>query len=279
MVETAGTAERKFLQGIYGRAASRYADNTCPFFPFFGRRCAELADVRPGMTVLDVACGRGAALLPAVDQVGSDGFGVGVDFALPMLTLTSAPVAARASASFAVAAMDAERLAFRDGIFDRVLCSQAIPFFPSPRGMLREANRVLRQGGRLAVSVRDRPDEGWSWLDDMFREYVTIPPPVLGHRFTTDDWAAELGDLVEEAGFRVHRIQREEVVWRFRHPDEYWAFAWGGGLRAWLEAMDEDMLPAFLEDASARMKASSTREGMVMTFGGILAVAESRTPG
>jgi len=58
---------------VFDRAAATY-DRVGPrFFSHFGRRLTELAELAPGMRVLDVAAGRGAVLFPAAEKVGAAG--------------------------------------------------------------------------------------------------------------------------------------------------------------------------------------------------------------
>jgi ubiquinone/menaquinone biosynthesis C-methylase UbiE len=47
------------VAAVFDRAAEVY-DTAIPFFARFGKRLVELADVRPGESVLDLASGRGA---------------------------------------------------------------------------------------------------------------------------------------------------------------------------------------------------------------------------
>ena len=43
------------------------------FFSYFGKRLVDLADVKKGSTILDVATGRGAVLFPVVEKTGTEG--------------------------------------------------------------------------------------------------------------------------------------------------------------------------------------------------------------
>lgn len=69
--------------GLFGRVAASY--DQAGFLHQIARRLVAHAGVCPGMRVLDVACGTGAALLEAARRTGPDGFTVGVDLAEPMV--------------------------------------------------------------------------------------------------------------------------------------------------------------------------------------------------
>src|SRR5713226_2953460 len=81
-------------------------------------RVIELADARPGMHVLDLACGPGNLSRRLAALVAPDGEVVGVDLAPGMVEI--ARKAAIPNARFEV--MDIEALAFLDGSFDAAVC-------------------------------------------------------------------------------------------------------------------------------------------------------------
>lgn len=63
------TDEAHAIAAVFGRAAAAY-DSVIPFFARFGERLVERAGIQPGDRVLDVGCGRGAALFPAAERTG-----------------------------------------------------------------------------------------------------------------------------------------------------------------------------------------------------------------
>lgn len=113
-------------------------------------RVAEAARLRPGQRVLDVACGTGVLAREALARTAPGGAVAGLDPNAGMLAV------ARALAP----AVDwrqgvAESLPFPDGWFDAVVSQFGLMFFDDRAQALREMQRVLRPGGRLAVAVWD----------------------------------------------------------------------------------------------------------------------------
>ncbi len=100
------TKER--IAGVFSRAAPTYDQIGPQFFSYFGRRLVELAHIPGGAAVLDVACGRGAALLAAAEQAGRGGRVVGVDIASGMVSRTSAEIKRIGLQNVEVFEMDAE---------------------------------------------------------------------------------------------------------------------------------------------------------------------------
>jgi ubiquinone/menaquinone biosynthesis C-methylase UbiE len=129
-------------------AAGDYAA-FAPVIAEVGERLVARLGVRPGDTVLDVACGTGNVAVPAALAGGQV---TGVD-----ITPEHFP-AARARATAAGVAVnwvegDAEALPFEDGAFDVVLSAFGCMLAPNHEVAAAELARVLRPGGRLGVTA------------------------------------------------------------------------------------------------------------------------------
>jgi len=107
--------------------------------------------LRTGELILDVACGTGVVARLAATKVGPPGQVTGLDLNAGMLAVArslpneGAPISWREGS-----ALD---MPFPSGHFDVVFCQQGLQFFPDQPGALRELHRVLREGGRAALSV------------------------------------------------------------------------------------------------------------------------------
>jgi arsenite methyltransferase len=115
------------------------------------RRALELIEVGAGDRLLDVASGTGASALFAARELGCSA--IGLEYGAPAVDAANA--AARAQALDPVVEFrrgDAEALPFDDAEFDAVLCECSLCLFTDKRRAIEEIRRVLRPGGRLAVS-------------------------------------------------------------------------------------------------------------------------------
>ena len=123
------------------------------FVPAIGAPLAqdlvELAALRPGERVVDVACGTGVVTRLAAERVG-DAAVAGVDVNPGMLE-----VARTAAQDTAIEwhEASADALPLGDARFDVALCQMGLQFFPDRLAALRELRRVLRPGGRAVLNV------------------------------------------------------------------------------------------------------------------------------
>lgn len=112
----------------------------------------ELAAVKAGERVLDLACGTGAVARVAAERAGSSGRVTGLDLNVGMVAVArSLPAPAGARVTWIEAS--ALSTGLPDASFDAVLCQQGLQFFPDKPAAMREARRVLAPGGRIAMSV------------------------------------------------------------------------------------------------------------------------------
>lgn len=116
----------------------------------------EAAGLAPGQLVLDVASGTGIAAEAAAEMVGPGGHITASDVAPAMIELARARLGAKPNIGFTVD--DAQQMRFPDGRFDRVICNMGVMYFPDPPRGLAEMRRVLKAGGRVAVSVNTAPE-------------------------------------------------------------------------------------------------------------------------
>ena len=108
------------------------------------------AQLREGEEVLDVACGTGVVARLAASKV-APGHVTGLDLNAGMLDVARGISNERASVSWMEgSALD---LPFPSGHFDIVLCQLGLQFFPDQPRALREMRRVVRERGRIALSV------------------------------------------------------------------------------------------------------------------------------
>ena len=205
-----------------------------------------LKALRPesGHTILELAAGTGETGFAAGRAIGPDGRVISTDFAPEMVA-----AARRASARLGLAnvehrEMDAERMDLDDESVDGVLCRWGYMLMADPATALAETRRVLREGGRLSLSVWGAAERNpWPSLPaKALMEHTGAPPanPTDPGIFAMAD-PERVRSLAQDAGFAEPRLDEVEVCWRFEDFDAYWRYVTelAGGIAMVLQAMPE----------------------------------------
>jgi SAM-dependent methyltransferase len=114
-------------------------------------RLVGLAGVEDGLAILDAGCGFGGTIA-SLDAAATGLRLVGLNIDARQLSVAAASVSPRPGNAITWVEADACALPFEAASFDRVLAIECIFHFASRRRFLAEAARVLRAGGKLALS-------------------------------------------------------------------------------------------------------------------------------
>lgn len=170
-----------------------------------------LAGMREGERVLDLGSGSGTDLFIAALKSGKSGQVVGVDMTAAQLDKAEDLKKRGGFENVSLVKSYIEELPFENESFDIVISNGVINLSPTKEKVFREIARVLKQGGRLAISdiVTSR------LLSERIKSSAELWAACIGGAIPQEDYLA----LMEHTGLRVRTVQ-ENAKYKFLTHDE-----------------------------------------------------------
>jgi arsenite methyltransferase len=177
-----------------------------------------VADLHEGETVLDLGSGAGADVLISAKRVGPTGRAIGLDMTDEMLALARANAAEAGATNVEFVKGHIEDIPLEDNTVDVVISNCVINLSADKPQVLQEAARVLKPGGRFAVSdVIADPDMDDATRADMQQWTGCVAGALTEREFTDALTAAGLTAIEIRPTHRVHAHAASAIV-RARKP-------------------------------------------------------------
>jgi ubiquinone/menaquinone biosynthesis C-methylase UbiE len=183
----------------------------------------ELAEVRTGNRVLDVAAGTGDQTVMAAQRVGPTGCVLATDISASMLKLAADAAQEAGFTNVETRVMDAENIDLDADSFDAVICQLGLFLFSNAANVLRGMRRVVRPGGKVAALVfstaEKNPYQGITL--SVAHRFGSAPLPLfsLGETDVLENTFRESGLLnitVRAVNFSRHFSSTAEMIRRLK---------------------------------------------------------------
>ena len=222
----------------------------------------ENVRVDKGDVILDLAGGPGENGFLAAQRVGPPGKVIETDFAPQMVETARRRAAELGLENLEARVLDAERMDLADDSVDGIICRWGFMLMLDPQSALNECRRVLKDGGRLALSVWGGPEKN-PWLT-----VTGMTVKQLGHQPSSDPFGPggmfsmsdhdTIRSMLSDAGFTDITIEEMPVNWSYGSFAEAWAFM--TQVAGAIAALVKELPPGEIE------KLRSTLEHNVQTF-------------
>lgn len=173
-------------------------------FPKLAFTIIRHADLKPGMSVLDIGTGTGRLALQAAKLVGNKGSVVAVDLSAEMLTQAHFKAGMDNLTNIQFIQSDIESIELEDTAFDRILCSSAFVLLADPKNALKTWHRWLKPEGILTFDAPGEPFGINSLIAEVASEYgIELPYATIANT------VEKCRLLLESSGFEVVDISPE----------------------------------------------------------------------
>lgn len=183
-------------------------------------RLVELAQVRPGHKVLDIATGIGEPAITAARKAGRSGSVIATDQSPRMIAIARERAMEAGLQNMDFQVMDAEKINFPEKSLDSILCRWGLMFLPDIETTLRRILCSLSAEGRFAAAVWDIPQRVplISMGFGIAREMFNLPPPPPGAPTIFGLAENALEQAMEKTGFSDVHAEPLSVIFEFSSP-------------------------------------------------------------
>jgi ubiquinone/menaquinone biosynthesis C-methylase UbiE len=218
------------------------------------QRLIELAAIKTGDRILDIASGTGEPAIPMAQLVGETGFVVGTDLSDDMLIVARDKARQLNVTNIEFHRVDGETLAFEPESFDATTIRWGLMFMPEPENILSQIHGLLRNEGSIAVACWAEPERNpfFTHIMSILMKYMEVPQPSEGapgvFAFADPD---RLIQTLTQSGFRHVDIEDLEVtMFEADSGEEYWQMMEGiaGPITQLVQQMESQTRETFIRD-------------------------------
>jgi SAM-dependent methyltransferase len=227
----------------------------------------DMADIKPGARVLDVAAGAGDQTLDIAERVGPDGYVLATDFSPAILQLAKVNAARAGYGNVETRVADGEALQADEAAFDAAVCRLSLMFFPDPLQGLREMYRTLKPGGRVCTMVFSRPEANRcvTTLMSVAFKHAGVPPrdPYQPGGLLSLGKPGLMDELFRAAGFKEVATTKMDAPFKLPSARHYLDFVRTSAspIQQILARLDAAAIETAWAEMEQRLKAFETPTG------------------
>ena len=187
----------------------------------------EMAQLKPGERIIDIACGTGLVSFAAARELGEKGFVLATDISDNMVRIGNQTAKQKNYVNMRFERMDAEELKVPDDEYDAALCALGLMYVPDPIKALKEMYRVMKPGGRAVAAVWGQRDHcGWAEIFEIVDRRVSSEVCPMFFNLGNHDM---LQRNFEAAGFSNIRTVRLNTSLIYTSDEDACGAAFAGG--------------------------------------------------
>jgi SAM-dependent methyltransferase len=263
-------AFKQSIREQWNRSASGWNDSSAIIRPWLRTATdamLDMAGIRAGSRVLDVAAGAGDQTLDIAARVGPGGHVLATDLSPEILAFAERNAARAGYANVAVRPADGESLPIDEGSFDAVVCRLGLMFFPDPLAGLRGMWRALEPGGGICTMVFSTPEANpcVALLVGTALQHAGLPPrdPYQPGSLFSLGRPGLIDALFAQAGFREIATTRISAPFRLPSARDYLDFIRSSAspIQQILGRLDDRARAAAWADMERKLERFSTPTG------------------
>lgn len=227
----------------FDRIADNYSSPVLRFFPFSADRLIAMANLAPGMRVLDVATGTGAVAFAAARMIAPAGRVQAIDSSEPMLVQAEKIKKKLTSTNTDLHLMNAQQMEFRNQYFDVILSGFGLNYFVHAGQVIEQCFRVAKPGATAYFSVFDVA--AFSPLLEKLSSMLVeekIDSSEFFNTVTKYENTETYKKLFTGYHWQVTKIESIQMGYHLANGDECWELLWLAGLANILADFNEALV-------------------------------------
>lgn len=230
--------QRRVQRYGWDKASDYYEDSWAEQLKPAQNLLLEMAELKEGESVIDIACGTGLVSFRAVEKVRESGFVLGTDISDRMIETSIELSKIKNIRNISFERMDAEELKVDDNLYDVSLSALGLMYYPNPLKACREMKRVIKEGGRTVGAVwGDRKNCGWAEIFPIVDSRVETDVCPLFFQLGMQD---NLKLTFEMAGLKDVKLERISTTLYYKNSEDACSAVFAGGPVAMAYARFDD---------------------------------------